>query len=75
MTLQLTPALEQRLEQLAVQANRTPDELAQEAIDHFLTYQEHFLAAVKEGDDDISRGDIVTHENVVAQIEALLKKK
>lgn len=37
MTLQLTPDLEQRLEHLATEYQRTPQELAQEAIDRYLT--------------------------------------
>jgi predicted transcriptional regulator len=73
MAVHLTPAQEQRLAHLAAQTEQTPDELAQQAVENFLTYQEAFLAAVKDGDDDFARGDVLEHEEVVAQIQELLK--
>ena len=39
MALQLTPALEQRLDQLASQTHRTHDELAPEGMEKFLDYE------------------------------------
>jgi len=41
MTLNITPVLEERLQRLASESNRTPHELAQEAIDGLLTHRNH----------------------------------
>jgi predicted transcriptional regulator len=74
MPLHLTPELEQRLQQLAAQSGRTPEQLAQEALDLFLTEQEEILAAIQEGDDDIASGNVLPHEEVVARFEKRFSK-
>ena len=66
MALQLTPDLEQKLERLAAQSHVSPDELAQTAVEHFVSEYEELAAAVKEADEDFERGDYVPHEEVVA---------
>jgi predicted transcriptional regulator len=74
MPLHLTPELEQRLEQVAAQSGRTPEELAHEALDRFVTEQEEILAAIQEGDDDIAAGRVLDHEEVVARFEKRFSK-
>ena len=66
MSLQLTPDLEQKLEQLAAESHVSPDELAQTAMEAFVSEYEELAAAVKEADEDFERGDYVPHEEVVA---------
>ena len=70
MTLQLTSELEQRLAQVAEQTHRSTDELAQEAIDRFLTYREGLIAAVREADESAERDGVLTSEEVLARITA-----
>lgn len=72
MPLHLTPELEQRLEQLAAQTDRTPEEIALEGMDRFLAYEEEILAAVKKGEEDIAAGRVLEHHEVVARINRLL---
>ena len=74
MPLHLTPELEQRLAQLAAQTDRTPEEFALEAVDLFVTEQEEILAAIREGDDDIAQGNVLSHEEVVARFERRFSK-
>jgi predicted transcriptional regulator len=69
MPLHLTPELEHRLEQLAARTERTPEELAQEALDRFVSEQEEILAAIQEGDNDIASGNVLPHEEVVARFQ------
>ena len=45
MALQLTPALEQRLEHLAAESRSSLDELAREALEEFCTTREELIAA------------------------------
>ena len=74
MDVHLTPAQEQRLEQLAVQSNRTPDELAREALDGYLTHIESLAAAVREGEESAERDGWLTHEEVFERLNKRLQK-
>ena len=72
MALHLTPALQERLEHLASEAHRSPDDLAQEVMENYLTEQEDLRAALHEAEDQIDRGEFLTHEEVFARINKLL---
>jgi predicted transcriptional regulator len=72
MALQLTPALEQQLQELASQSDLTADELAQRALESFVAYRRELNEAVRLGDEDIAAGRVLEHEEVVARIERLL---
>jgi predicted transcriptional regulator len=72
MTLQLTAALEQRLAHLAAEVHRSPDELAQEAVDRFLTYNEELSAAVEIGRAAAARGEMVDHEEVMTMVDDII---
>lgn len=75
MAVHLTPAQEQRIQDLAAQAHRTPDEIAQEGMDRFLAYEEEVLAAVRRGDEDIKAGRLLEHQEVVDRIVRLLRDR
>ena len=75
MAVHLTPAQEQRLQHLAAETHRTPDELAQEGVDRFLAYEEDLHAAVKRGREDIVAGRLLEHEEVFARINKLLHNR
>jgi predicted transcriptional regulator len=74
MAVHLTPAQEQRLEQLAAQSNRTPDELAQEAFDSYLKHIEALSGAVREGEESAERDGWVPHEEVFDRLNKRLRK-
>ena len=67
MTLHLTPALEQRLENLAAQTNRSPDELAQEGVEAFLEFEERSISVMARGRADDAAGRLLAHEEVGAR--------
>jgi predicted transcriptional regulator len=71
MTLRLTPALEQRLEQVAPQTHSSPDELAQEGMDLFLAQEEQILAIIERGRADVAAGRLLGPEKVLACIEGM----
>jgi len=66
MAIQLTPALEQRLQHIAAETKRTPEEIAEYATEVYVSDYEELRAAVQEADDQIARGECVPHEKVVA---------
>jgi predicted transcriptional regulator len=49
MSIHLTPALEQQLEQIAAQTNRTPRDLVQEAMEQSGRHVASLAAEVREG--------------------------
>jgi len=74
MTLELTPALEQRLHQLATQVERTPAEIAQEAIDLYLQHVELLTTEVREAEEEADREGWLTSEEVLQRIQARFQK-
>lgn len=74
MTLQLTPALEQRLEHLAAQTRRSPEELAQEGMDRFLAQEEQILTVIERGRADIAAGRLLETEEVFSHVELALSQ-
>lgn len=75
MSIQLTPDLEADLQNLAAQSNSTADELAQRALEDFVSYRRDLNEAVKRADADIAAGRVYEHEEVFARIEELLKSE
>jgi len=71
MPLHLPPALEHRLAQLAAQTGRSPDEIAQEALEGYATHLESLIADIREGEESAEREGWLTTEEV---FEALNKR-
>ena len=69
MTLQLTPTIEQRLEELATQRGNTPAELAQEVIDGYLQHVAILTREIREAEEEADRDGWLTSEEVLARIE------
>ena len=69
MTLQLTPALEQKLEELATERGNTPAELAQEVIDGYLEHVAILTREVREAEEEADRNGWLTSEEVLTRIE------
>ena len=75
MPLHLTPELERRLAQIAARSGRSPDEIAQEALEGYATHLESLIADIREGEESAEREGSLTHEEVFARIEKLLTHK
>jgi len=75
MEVHLTPDVEAKLARLAAEQGRNAQALAQEAIEHFVAYDEWFLREVEKGLEQIDRGEFLTHEVVGERLEKLIAKK
>jgi predicted transcriptional regulator len=73
MEVRLTPDQEAELSKLATRKGRDAQELAQEVISFYLEHEARFIEAVKRGMDSLDRGEYVSHEDVGARIERLLR--
>lgn len=60
-----------RLSRLAATTKRTDDELANEALEQYLDYQEWAIAEIKAGQADAAAGRTVPHAEVKAWIGSL----
>ena len=74
MPLHLTPEIEQRFAQLAAQTGRSPEELANEALDSYLSHVERLIADVREGEESAEREGWLTHEEVFERLNKRLLK-
>ena len=72
MTLELTPALERSLEQIAGTSHRSAQELAVEAIEGYVAHQRSLIAAIEEGQAAAGRGDMVDHDDVMAMMDEII---
>ena len=75
MEVNLTPALEARLAQLAAQQGRDTEALAREAIERLVDYDEWFVGEVEKGLAAADRRELLSHEEVGERLERLLHEK
>jgi predicted transcriptional regulator len=73
MTVQLTDAQEQRLQQLAATTMQTADELAREGMERFLNYREELHVAVQQGLDDVAAGRLLDHNDVMKMMDEIIE--
>lgn len=72
MKTELTPAMQRRLAKLATAAGRTPEEMLPYVMKDGFEYTEDFIRKVNEGIAQADAGDVVPHEEVMAQIQATI---
>lgn len=69
VTLTIRDDLSKRLERLAKTTKQSKSSLASQAIEDFLTVQEWQIQAIKEGITAADKGDIVGHEEAIAELK------
>lgn len=74
LTVRLTPELKARLGKLAERTQRTKSFLAGEAIGNYVERELEIVAGIERGLDDMKAGRVVAHEDVMADIDATIKK-
>jgi predicted transcriptional regulator len=75
MEVSLNPDVQARLARLASKRGRDAEELAREAIERFVGYDEWFVEEVEKGLGQIARGVVLTHEEVGSRLERLVAEK
>lgn len=63
------------LNRLAEYHDRSRAWLVAKAVDRYVKEETEFFAFLQEGEDAIDRGEFVTHDELVAEIEAMKKQK
>jgi predicted transcriptional regulator len=74
LTVRLPSELKDRLGKLAGRTRRTKSFLAGEAIAGYVERELEIVAGIERGLDDMKTGRVVPHEDVMADIDATIKK-
>jgi len=69
MEVSLTSQQESLLAEVAARTGRSPEQILREALDALLDHQRWFVEAVEQGREAARRGELVDHEDLVAQLE------
>jgi predicted transcriptional regulator len=64
MEIPLSPDLQAKLSRLAIQQGRRTEDLATEAIERMVNYDEWFLVEVQKGIGAAERGEVTDHDEV-----------
>ena len=72
MTVYLAPELEQKLQALAAQTERTPDDLAQEAFENYIGFRTSFVESVYEGLASADRGELHDNGEVMSMMDDII---
>jgi len=75
MEVHLNPELEARLTQAAAARGSAAEDVAREAIEHFLQYDEWFVREVEKGLRSAAAGNLLTHDEVGRRLEKRLAEK
>ena len=74
LTVRLSPDLKARLGELARQTSRTSSFLAGEAIAGYVERELEIVAGIERGLEDMKAGRVIAHKDVMADIDAAIKK-
>ena len=72
MEVTLSPELQAKLARIAEQRGTNPQDLAREAIERLVDYDDWFLREVEKGLAQIESGQTLTHEDVGARLKGHL---
>ena len=73
-TIRITPEKQQQLDALAQALDRSRNWLVSEAIDQYLAVQAWQIEQIQKGIEDADRGDLVSHEEVMAEALTNIRK-
>lgn len=72
MALIVTAEIESKLRAIAAETGRDPQEIAETALRHYVEHEANVVARIKLGLEQADRGEVVTHDQVMAELEALI---
>jgi predicted transcriptional regulator len=75
MEVQIGPETQERLNRLALERGSDAESLAKEAIERFIDFDEWFIREVDKGVAAADRGELLSHEEVGARLNAYLTER
>jgi len=74
MLVHLTPELEAKIIQSAAEQGVNPEEFVKQTLTRYFEEESSFIDAIKRGEEALSRGEYLTHEEVGQRLERFLKR-
>jgi predicted transcriptional regulator len=75
MEVSLTPDLEARLNRIASEAGKGPNQIIEKLVADYVDHDEWFQREVQKGVASLDAGKFVSHEDVGRQIEQILRSR
>lgn len=75
VTARVDPGTLDDLDRLCAYQERSRSWLVAKAVKEYIKRESEFFAFLKEGEDAIERGEYVTHQELVAEIQAMRRQK
>ena len=73
MEIHLTPDTEAQLEHLAASQGKNPAQVVEETVTRMVQRQAEFIEGVHRGMDAARRGEVISHDEMVARIDQLFR--
>ena len=75
VAISIPSELDEKLSRLASARGKSKSRLVCEALAEFVVSEEAFAAAVAEGRAAVNAGDVIDHDEVMREVDALLARK
>jgi predicted transcriptional regulator len=73
MEVNLNPELQAKLAQIAAENNSGTEEYVRQLVEHYLDHDAWFRQKVKTGLGQLDRGEFVTHDEIGARIDQMVR--
>lgn len=73
-TVRILPEKQRQLDALAQVLDRSRNWVVSDAIDHYLDVQAWQIEQIQHGIEEVERGELVPHEEVIAEARAKIRK-
>jgi predicted transcriptional regulator len=73
MEVHLPPELQAKVDRAAAENNSGAEEYVKQLVEHYLDHDAWFRLQVKQGLDQLDRGEFLTHEEVGARIDKMFR--
>ena len=73
MEIQLKPELADKVNQIASQSGRQPNQVVEELVETYVDHDHWFRQEVEKGLAQLDRGEFLEHDEVMARIDRLFR--
>lgn len=74
MEIRFTPEFETKLNRIAAETGRGPEQLVRELVESYIDHEQWFRREVQQGLAQLDRGEFVPDEEVLARVERLFQR-
>ena len=73
MEVRFTPELQEKLDRVAADSGRGPDEYVRQLVENYLDYDVWFRQKVTASLDQLNRGEFLSHEEVGTRLQKMFQ--